>query len=81
MRLNANQAGSTLVDRNPTVVSTGTTAASHSVGRRPRRWVMAEANGVMQKMPSQAVAANRPITAVDTPSPLSRNTRNGVSMK
>ncbi len=50
------------------VVSTGISAASQSVGRRPRRWVMAEANGVMRKMPSQPVAANRPIVAVDTPS-------------
>jgi len=59
----------------------GTAADSQKVPRRPSRCVMAEANGVMRKMPTQPVAANTPAIAVDTPSPLRRSSSSGASMK
>ena len=78
---NTNQAGNQLVNRKPVVLSTGTSAASHNVGRRPSRCVMAEANDVMANTPTQPVAASRPASALDTPSPLRRNSSSGMSMK
>lgn len=76
-----NHSHKTELKAKPAVAITGTRAASHSVGRRPRRWVMAEANGVIKKIPSQALAANRPAMAVDSPSAFRRRISSGVSMK
>ncbi len=81
MSLSPNHSGSQDESAKPMVASVGMSADSHSVGRRPSRCVMAEANGVMRNTPTQPLAANRPASVVDTPSPLSRNSSSGSSMK
>ena len=81
MKSNRNHAGNQSVNRKPAVDTTGTAAASLSVGRRPSRWVMAEAKGVIRNTPTQPLAANSPASEVDTPSPLSRSSSKGSSMK
>ncbi len=81
IRMHTNHSTRELLNKKPLMAITGTKAASHSDGRRPRRWVMAEANGVMANTPSQPVATNTPASAVDTPSPLSRRSSSGMSMK
>jgi hypothetical protein len=61
--------------------STGTAPDSHSARRRPSARVSAEANGVTSKMPTQALAANRPMSAVGACCSLRRRISHGVSMK
>ena len=71
MNSSANHSGSESVSKKPAAAMTGTNPESHSVGRRPKRCVMADTNGVTAKIPTQPLAANRPASVVDTPSPLS----------
>jgi hypothetical protein len=69
------------VNRNPHTVSSGSPEASHKARRRPSQRTKPEANGVMVKIPSQVVAANRPATVLDTPACLSIRRSSGESMK
>ena len=76
-----NQTGRLRVNKNPDTGSGGSPEASHKARRRPSLRTKPDANGVMMKMPSQVVAANRPATVLETPACLSINSSRGESMK
>lgn len=80
-RASANHRGSACVRAKHRVVSTGTSAESQKVPRRPSRWVMAEAKGVIRNTPIQPVAANTPASAVGAPRVFRRSSSSGASMK